>query len=36
VSLVEYNGNDKGKIGWIGHKPDGLPVTRVFPQFFRQ
>jgi probable phosphoglycerate mutase len=36
VSLVEYNDSDKGKIGWIGHKPDGLPVTRVFPQFFRQ
>jgi broad specificity phosphatase PhoE len=35
VSLVDYNDNDKGRVAWVGHKPDGLPVTRVFPQHFR-
>lgn len=34
VSLLEYTAEGQAKIGWIGYKPDGLPVTEVFPQFF--
>ena len=35
VSLVEYADDGRGKIAWSGYKPDGLPVTKVFPQLFR-
>lgn len=35
VSLLDYNDEGKAKVCWIGHKPDGLNVTQVYPQYFR-